>query len=77
MSFTYSECVSVSLVTQHAMRMCHIILSSVACYALPYFFLIISLTSKFSEKNIVNIKGVFFIFSANFFRNSNKNSRGY
>jgi hypothetical protein len=36
---TYSECVSVSLVIYHAMCMCPIILvlSSVACLALPYF----------------------------------------
>jgi len=30
--------VSVALVTQHAMHMSHIILSSVACLALPYYF---------------------------------------
>ena len=34
---TYSECVSVTLVIQHAKRMRHIILSSVACTSLPYF----------------------------------------
>jgi hypothetical protein len=34
---TYSECVSVALLIQHAMRMCHTILSSVACPALPYY----------------------------------------
>jgi hypothetical protein len=32
----YSKCVSVALIIQHAMRICHIILSSVACLALPY-----------------------------------------
>jgi len=32
-SITYSECVSVALVIQHAMHMCRIILSSVACLA--------------------------------------------
>jgi hypothetical protein len=36
-SITYCECVSVALVIQHAKRMRHIILSSVACPALPYF----------------------------------------
>ena len=36
-SITYSECVSVALVTELAMCMRHIILSSVACLALPYF----------------------------------------
>jgi hypothetical protein len=34
---TYSERVSVALVIQHAKRMRHIILSSVACVAVPYF----------------------------------------
>ena len=36
-SITYSECVFVALATQHAMRMRRIILSSVACLAVPYF----------------------------------------
>ena len=36
-SITYSECVSVALGIQHAMRMCRIILSSVACLDLPDF----------------------------------------
>ena len=33
----YYECVSVALVIQHAKRMRHIILSSMACLAVPYF----------------------------------------
>jgi hypothetical protein len=36
-TITYSECVSVALVIQHAKRMRRIILSSVACPAVPYF----------------------------------------
>jgi hypothetical protein len=36
-SITYSECVSAALVIQHVERMRRIILSSVACPALPYF----------------------------------------
>ena len=36
-SITYSVHLSVALVTQHAMHMCCIILSSVVCLALPYF----------------------------------------
>ena len=39
---TYSEFVSVALIIQHAKRMRRIILSSVACPDLPYFFRIIS-----------------------------------
>ena len=37
-SMTYSECVSVALVIQHAKRMRCIILSSVACPACTIFF---------------------------------------
>jgi len=36
MSFTYSRCLSVALVIQHAMRMRRIILSSLACPALSF-----------------------------------------
>jgi hypothetical protein len=36
-NITYSGCVSVALVIQHAKRMRRIILSSVACLAVPYF----------------------------------------
>ena len=36
-SITYSQCVSVALVIQHAMRMRSIILSCVACLGLSYF----------------------------------------
>jgi hypothetical protein len=36
-SITYFECVSVAVVIQHAKRMRRIILSSVACLAVPYF----------------------------------------
>jgi hypothetical protein len=34
---TYSDCVSVALVTQHAKRMRRIILPSVACLTVPHF----------------------------------------
>ena len=33
----YSECVSAALIIQHAKRMRPVILSSVACLAVPYF----------------------------------------
>jgi hypothetical protein len=36
-NITYPECVSVALVIQHSKRMRRIILSSVACLAVPYF----------------------------------------
>jgi hypothetical protein len=36
-SIKYPECVSVASVIQHAKRMRRIILSSVACLAVPYF----------------------------------------
>jgi hypothetical protein len=36
-AMTYSECVSVALVIQHAKRMRRILLSSAACLAVPYF----------------------------------------
>jgi hypothetical protein len=34
---TYSEFVSVALIIQHAMRMCHVLLFSVACSVLQHF----------------------------------------
>jgi hypothetical protein len=56
-SIIYSECVSVVLVRQHAMRMRRTVLSSVARLALLLFF-----TSHkrqdFREKTLLNIKCV-------------------
>ena len=51
---TYSGCVFVAFVTQHAKRMCHITLPSVVCLILPYFPHIISKTARFSGKNLLN-----------------------
>jgi len=39
---TYSEYVFIALIIHHAKRMPHILFSSLACPALPYFFHIIS-----------------------------------
>jgi hypothetical protein len=57
-SITYSECVSVALVIQHAKRMRRIILPSVACLAVPYFS---TLSHKRHDcrKKFLNIKCVF------------------
>jgi len=50
-SITYSECVFVALVTQHAKRMCRIVIRDLCGSTI--FFHNISLTERFStEKNI-------------------------
>jgi len=49
-SIKYSECVSVTLVFQHAMRMCRIIFSSVACPPLHYFSTFLKKRQDFKEK---------------------------
>jgi len=47
---TYSECVFVTLVTQHARRMRLIILSCVACHVVSYFFTFIHKRHDFRKK---------------------------
>jgi len=59
-SVTYSEFVSVSLVIQHAKRIRRIILSPVACLALPYFH-----THLINEKKCMKHTKCVLIFSTN------------
>jgi hypothetical protein len=47
---TYSNCVSVALVIEHAMRMRRIILSFVACLHLPNFSILFQKGLNFGEK---------------------------
>jgi hypothetical protein len=55
-SITYSECVFVALVIQHAKRMPLIILSSVASPILQYFPHYLIKGTIFGEKKLLNIK---------------------
>jgi hypothetical protein len=62
-SITYSECVSVALVIQHAKRMRRIIFSSVACLAVLYSS-IVSQTSRLAGGGggLLKKKGVFLFY---------------
>ena len=63
---TYSQCVAVALVIQHAKRMCRITLSSVTCLAvsLPGLALL-SFKQHGYRKKVFDHKMCFFIFSTN------------
>jgi hypothetical protein len=62
---TYSECVSVALVIQHVKRMRRIILSSVACLALPHFSTLSHKRLDFRE-NVIENKMCVLIFTTTF-----------
>ena len=59
MSVTYCECLFVALSIQHAMRMRHAIVSSMACLAERYFSLLSHYNMIFGKK-MLNKKCVFF-----------------
>jgi hypothetical protein len=59
MNITYSECLSVAVIIQHAIRMRRIMLLSVACLALPFFFILSHKRRDFWGKNLSNVKCVF------------------
>jgi hypothetical protein len=78
-SITYSECVSVALVMQHVKRMRRIILSSVACLAVPYFSTLSHKRHDFGG-NVTEHKMCVWILCTIFVCNishSNKNSARY
>jgi hypothetical protein len=64
-SITYSECVSVILVMQHAKRLLRVILLSVACLAVPYFSTLSHKLHDFRE-NVTERKMCGLIFSTTF-----------
>jgi hypothetical protein len=66
MSITYSECVPLAFVIQHENRMDCIILSSVACLAVPYSSTLSHKRHDFRKK-VVEYKMYVLIFSTNLY----------
>jgi hypothetical protein len=66
-SITYSECVFVALVTQHAMRMRRVTLSCVACLTLPRFSTLSHKQHDFLKK-VIQLKMCILIFCTRFVR---------
>ena len=62
-NITYSESVSVALFIWHAKRMRSILLSSVACLAVPYFSPYFTYGTTFWEKKLLNIKCVVILYT--------------
>jgi len=62
MSITYSECVSVVLVTQHAVRMRFILLSSMTCVAVLSFSTLSRKQHDLRGKNVSEGKMCLFCF---------------
>ena len=54
---------SVILVTQHAQRICHNILSPVTCLALSYFSKLSKKSHDFRGKKLLNKKRVYFLYN--------------
>ena len=69
-NITHSECVFVALVSQHAMRMRSVILSSVTCPALQYFSALFHKRHDFRKQKTYGTQNVWFDFLYNFVLNS-------
>ena len=66
LNITYSDCVSVALLIQHAKHMRRIISSPLACLTVPYFCTLSPQTVRFRKKGLFNIKTCILIFPSHF-----------